>query len=96
MTPLTVPEARAILVADEALQLSYEMRLAAGLTFGSEEIEAWAKLVESAHDRIAAPDRPIGRCEDCDPSFGCFDDTAACRKKPLISRRSTDDKQRTQ
>ena len=54
MTPLTVAEARAILLADEALQLSYEARLAAGQTFGIEEREAWAKLVESATDRIAA------------------------------------------
>jgi hypothetical protein len=54
MTPLTAPEARAILFADEALQLSYEARLASGQTFGIEEREAWAKLVESANDRIAA------------------------------------------
>ena len=54
MTPLTVPEARAILVADEALSLSYEVRFASGQTFGIEEIDAWAKLVKSAHDRIAA------------------------------------------
>ena len=54
MTPLTVAEARAILLADEALQLSYEARLTAGQTFGIEEREAWAKLVESASERIAA------------------------------------------
>lgn len=54
MTPLTVAEARAILVADEALVLSYESRLATGQTFGIEELDAWAKLVESANDRIAA------------------------------------------
>jgi hypothetical protein len=58
LTPLTVPEARAILVADEALGLSYEARLASGQTFGIEELNAWAKLVESATDRIAAYDRP--------------------------------------
>ena len=58
MTPLTVPEARAILIADEALQLSYEARLAAGQIFGIEEREAWVKLVESATDRIAAYERP--------------------------------------
>jgi hypothetical protein len=51
--PLTVAEARAILVADDALQLSYEARLSAGDTFGLEEIDAWRYLVESAIDRIA-------------------------------------------
>ena len=59
MTPLTVAESRAILIADEALQLSYEERLASGQTFGIEELNAWAKLVESATDRIAAYARPI-------------------------------------
>lgn len=49
----TVAEARAILVADEALQLSYEAREASGQTLGFEEREAWAKLVESAVGRIA-------------------------------------------
>ena len=53
MPPLTVPEARAILLADEALQLSFRSGI-----FGIEEREAWAKLVESATDRIAAYDRP--------------------------------------
>lgn len=43
MTPLTVAEARAIVLADEALQLSYEARLAFGQTSGIEEREAWAK-----------------------------------------------------
>jgi hypothetical protein len=59
MTPLTVAEARAILFADEALQLSYEARLAAGKTFGIEEREAWAQLVESSTARIAAFDEAI-------------------------------------
>jgi hypothetical protein len=54
MTPLTVTEARVILRADEALDLTYETRLAADTTFSDEEREAWAKLVESANDRIAA------------------------------------------
>lgn len=54
MTPLTVPEARAILVADEALDLSYEGRLASGQTLGFEEREAWRSLVESAADRVVA------------------------------------------
>lgn len=57
-TPLIVAEARAILIADEALQLSYEVRLATGQTFGIEELNAWVKLVASAHDRIAAYERP--------------------------------------
>ena len=60
MTPLTVAEARAILLADEALQLSYEARLASGQTFGIEEREAWAKLVESATDRIVVYERHPG------------------------------------
>jgi hypothetical protein len=54
LCPLTVPEARAILVADEALGLSYEARLASGQTLGIAEIDAWAKLVESAKKRVAA------------------------------------------
>ncbi len=53
-TPLTVAEARAIVLADEALDLSYEARLASGTTFGIEEREAWQKLVESANERITA------------------------------------------
>ena len=58
MPLLTVPEARAILVADEALHATYEARLAAGQTFGIEELNAWAAFVESATDRIAAYERP--------------------------------------
>ena len=54
LTPLTVPEARAILVADEALDATYEARLNVGQTLGSEEADAWINLVKSAHDRIAA------------------------------------------
>jgi hypothetical protein len=53
MTPLTVPEARAILIASEALHASYEARLATGQTFGLEELNAWAKLIKNAEDRIA-------------------------------------------
>lgn len=60
MTPLTVAEARAILRADEALDLTYEARLAAGTTFGDEERDAWIKLVESANERIAAFDKKPG------------------------------------
>lgn len=54
MTPLTVAEARAIVIADEALGLSYEARLVSGNTFGIEEHEAWQRLVKSANNRIAA------------------------------------------
>lgn len=54
MTPLTVPEARAILAADEALDATYEARLNAGQTLGSAEADAWISLVKSAHDRIAS------------------------------------------
>ena len=65
MTPITVAEARAILMADEALHLSYEARLATGQTFGIQEREAWAKLVDSANDRIAAFEnhRKTGKAE---------------------------------
>jgi hypothetical protein len=52
--PLTVPEARVVLRADEALDLTYETRLAAGTTFNDEERETWMALVSSAHDRIVA------------------------------------------
>lgn len=51
--PLTVAEARAILRADEALDLTYDARVAAGTTFGDDEREAWLALVASAKDRIA-------------------------------------------
>jgi hypothetical protein len=51
--PLTVTEARVILRADEALDLTYEARLAAGTTFSDEERAAWTGLVESAAERIA-------------------------------------------
>lgn len=58
MTPLTVAEARAILLADKALVLSLEERGASGLVFGIEERDAWIRLVESANDRIAIYERP--------------------------------------
>jgi hypothetical protein len=70
-TPLTVAEARAILLADEALHLSYEARLTSGNTFDSEEIEAWANLVASAEKRVEAY---YGNCRDwrrC-PACGVF------------------------
>jgi hypothetical protein len=57
MTPFTVSEARAILRADEALDLTYETRVAAGTTFSDEEREAWMTLVAGAKDRIAAFDK---------------------------------------
>lgn len=63
LPPLTVPEARAILIADEALDLSYEARLVAGLSFDVEELNAWAKLVESATARIAAYDGLTARLQ---------------------------------
>lgn len=58
--PLTVPEARAVLIADEALQFSFEQREAAGLLFGNAEREAWIKIVESATERVAAFDQRTG------------------------------------
>lgn len=57
MTPLTVPEARAILIADEALDRTFKEREASGQTLGIEEIHAWMKLVENAHARIAEYER---------------------------------------
>lgn len=51
--PLTIPEARAILAADEALVLSSEARLAFDQTLGVEEQTAWGSLVESARVRVA-------------------------------------------
>ncbi len=54
MTPLTVPEARAILAADEALDRTFKEREASGQTLGVEEGEAWMKLVESATKRVEA------------------------------------------
>lgn len=53
MTPLTVSEARALLVADEALESTYEARLNNGTILNLEEMEAWIKLVASARERIA-------------------------------------------
>jgi hypothetical protein len=52
--PLTVAEARAILRADEALDLTFEARVAADTLFSNEMAEAWMALVASAKDRIAA------------------------------------------
>lgn len=60
-TPLTVAESRAILVADRALDATYETRLASGDILGAAESEAWIKLVESANSRIALYE---GRRED--------------------------------
>lgn len=63
MTPLTVLEARAILRADEALEATFEARVAAGLTFDLEEGDAWRKLVADARTRVTAydgkPVRPV-------------------------------------
>lgn len=56
--PLTVPEARAILVADEALDLSFVAREASGQVMGSAEGDAWRALVQSANDRIAGGNEP--------------------------------------
>ena len=53
MTPLTVPEARAIVAADDALDATFPQREASGNLLGVEEAEAWMRLVASARDRIA-------------------------------------------
>ena len=57
---LSLAEARAILFADEALELSYEERLNSGRTLGLESREAWARLVQSARDRIAIHEEQRG------------------------------------
>ena len=51
-TPLTVPEARAILVADDALDRTFKEREESGQLLGLAESEAWIKLVASAKYRI--------------------------------------------
>lgn len=56
---LTVAEARAILIADDALVLSFAAREECGRTFGIEEHDAWRRLVESATARITAYERPV-------------------------------------
>jgi hypothetical protein len=56
-TPLTVSEARAILIADEAMDLSLHERVDRGLVMDSQERDAWINLVESARQRVAAWDR---------------------------------------
>lgn len=50
---LNVPESRAILIADDALENSYEARLESGQILGLEEGDAWRALVARAHARIA-------------------------------------------
>lgn len=60
MTPLNVAEARAILLADDALDATFTARQDAGLLFGLEESDAWIHLVASANDRIAAWGRGEG------------------------------------
>lgn len=54
MTPLTVPEARAILRANAALEDMYEERLSRGDVHGLAELDAWLKLCDSARARVAA------------------------------------------
>jgi hypothetical protein len=57
MTPLTVPEARAILAADAALDATFAAREASGKLLGLAESDAWIKLVASATDRVASFER---------------------------------------
>jgi hypothetical protein len=54
---LTVAEALAIVVADDALGFLADTLATSGRTFTGEEREAWEGLVASAHNRIAAYDR---------------------------------------
>ena len=53
MMPLNVAEARAILLADDALEATFEARQELGLIFGLAEGDAWRALVESAKYRVA-------------------------------------------
>lgn len=53
MTPLNVAEARAILLADEALDRTFKEREESGQTLGAEEGDAWIKLVASATECVA-------------------------------------------
>jgi hypothetical protein len=53
-TPLTVPEANAILRADEALDSTFPQREASGQLLSCEEADAWIRLVKSARDRVAS------------------------------------------
>jgi len=53
----TVSEARAILIADEAMHLSFKDRVDRGLVLGHKENQAWVCIVESARDRVEAWDR---------------------------------------
>ena len=62
LLPLTVPEARAILAADEALDRTFKEREASGQTLSLAEGDAWMKIVESANARIArygGPPTPV-------------------------------------
>jgi len=49
----SLAEARAILIAEEALRLSFEERLKRGRVFGGEEGEAWTCLREAAEVVVA-------------------------------------------
>ena len=51
---LSLDEARAIILADEALVLSYDQRLTAGRVLGIAVREAWASIVATAQARVAA------------------------------------------
>lgn len=54
LCPLTVPEARAILMADEALEATFPARADVGKIMDLDENAAWVSLVKSANDRVAA------------------------------------------
>ena len=53
MTSMTVSEAFAIVVADEALGFLADARQASGRSFSAEERTAWEGLVAAANNRIA-------------------------------------------
>lgn len=66
--PLNVPEARAVLVADDALDATFEARQASGQLLGTEEADAWIALVESARQRIVLWKGPATSTSSAEPS----------------------------
>lgn len=57
MTSLTVTEAFAIIVADDALGFLSDAIASSDRSFSVEQRVAWEGLVAAAHDRIAAYER---------------------------------------
>lgn len=62
----SLAEARAILIADEALRLSFETRLERGYVLGGEESEAWGELRSSAEAVVAAHREAMQKASRCE------------------------------